>query len=159
MTTDEFCFEALKRQKWVAVLDKGYVYSAQAHRRVGGANTKGYQVATLHLDGARKQVKIHRIIWIAANGIPPVGMMIDHINGDKSDNRIENLRLADPILNSMNRRSYRREGNPAAKLNMNIANAIRGQYKSGGKSYKKLAKVFEVSPSLIAQVIRNELWF
>ncbi len=35
----------------------------------------------------------HRVIWEMFNGKIPEGKVIDHINGIKDDNRIENLRL------------------------------------------------------------------
>ena len=44
----------------------------------------------------------HRLAWFYVNGIWPSGQ-IDHINGDKSDNRIANLRDASPGENQRNR--------------------------------------------------------
>lgn len=44
----------------------------------------------------------HRIIWEAVVGKIPEGMQIDHINHDRSDNRIENLRVVTHIENGMN---------------------------------------------------------
>lgn len=44
-----------------------------------------------------------RIIWEMTNGPIPEGMEIDHINRDKSDDRIENLRLATKTQNQHNR--------------------------------------------------------
>lgn len=35
----------------------------------------------------------HRVVWEAFNGEIPQGMEIDHINTDRGDNRLENLRL------------------------------------------------------------------
>ncbi len=158
METDKFIERALEKEVWVVESKKGIVYSVQAHRYLGCLNTRGYKVATLHFEGERKQVKLHRVIWISVNGIPPLGMVIDHINGKKDDNRIANLRLADAILNSNNRRSYKGEQNPAAKITLRIVEKIRNDYKISTYSYKDLAKKYKVSPTLIAKIIRNEIW-
>jgi uncharacterized gene 3.8 protein len=47
--------------------------------------------------------RVHVQVWTEANGPVPKGMVIDHINGDKHDNRLENLRactVAQNIANS-----------------------------------------------------------
>lgn len=44
----------------------------------------------------------HRIIWESVMGRIPEGMQIDHINHNRSDNRMENLRLVTHIENGMN---------------------------------------------------------
>jgi hypothetical protein len=135
----------------------GEVNSKRWNKPLGCFNSKGYKVCTLHYNKVRIQAKIHRIVWIDSNGIIPKGYVIDHINGIKSDNRISNLRLADSILNSRNRRNYSGINNPSAKINYLIANNIRKEYKKI-KSYRKTAKLFNVSATLIAKIVRRELW-
>lgn len=44
----------------------------------------------------------HRIIYLMANGVDPGLNVVDHINGDKSDNCPSNLRIATSQQNSMN---------------------------------------------------------
>jgi hypothetical protein len=48
-----------------------------------------------------KQYKAHRLIWFYKYKEMPKNI-IDHINGLKSDNRIENLRDVDFLINSQN---------------------------------------------------------
>jgi hypothetical protein len=43
----------------------------------------------------------HRLAWLYVHGVWPDGLL-DHINRDKSDNRIANLRPADFSLNAQN---------------------------------------------------------
>jgi hypothetical protein len=54
----------------------------------------------------RKRFKAHRLAWFYVHGEWPAGL-IDHINNDPSDNRIENLRIADRAENGWNARRKR----------------------------------------------------
>ena len=52
-----------------------------------------------------KKYKVHRLIWLLFNNKDPKNL-IDHIDGNKLNNRIENLREADYTTNGMNRKSH-----------------------------------------------------
>ena len=51
----------------------------------------------------KKIYRIHRICWALFFGYDPLSMHIDHINQNRQDNRIKNLRLVTPLENQMNK--------------------------------------------------------
>jgi hypothetical protein len=64
--------------------------------QVAGCDTNGYRIVKLDCQG----IKAHRIIWKMHYGTEPKG--IDHINHQGTDNRLENLRIADQKINNRN---------------------------------------------------------
>lgn len=65
---------------------------------VGTVSPNGYRNLTLN----RKQYKAHHVVWYLAYGYWPT--QIDHINRNKDDNRLENLREVDCSLQQHNRK-------------------------------------------------------
>jgi len=71
---------------------------ARAGAEAGSPSSSGHiKIRYLH-----KYYLAHRIVFIMFNKNLPD--CIDHINGDPSDNRIENLRAATPSQNAMNKK-------------------------------------------------------
>jgi hypothetical protein len=68
----------------------------------GSDNGSGYLRATIW----GKDYKIHRLVWLYVYGCEPKHQ-IDHINHDRSDNRIKNLRSAKPCENMKNKSRYK----------------------------------------------------
>lgn len=159
MTPDEVAAGAIAASHVEVDPDAGIAWSTRggSRRQLGTANQKGYLVCTLHHERCRQQVKVHRLIWIASRGAIPSGYVIDHINRVKHDNRISNLRLADAVMNARNRRSYAGSENPSSRINRHVAESIRRDHRMIG-SYSKVAARHSVSRSLVAQIVRGELW-
>lgn len=54
----------------------------------------GYYLATKKTDGQRRE-RLHCYVWRINNGDIPEGFHVHHIDGDKSNNDVRNLRLID----------------------------------------------------------------
>ncbi len=79
---------------------------AKAGSEAGGLHTKGY----IRVGIRGNYYQAHRICWtIYHQEMLPTDAMLDHINGDRSDNRICNLRLVEEWMNSHNRYTQREE--------------------------------------------------
>lgn len=60
-----------------------------------GTVSNGYKLTSLNIDGESRSFKFSQIVAMAFLGHEPDGhtMVVDHINGNRSDDRVENLRI------------------------------------------------------------------
>lgn len=64
-----------------------------------GKSSSGYYHVSLQKNTRKTTIPVAKCVWTAFNGSIPKGMQINHLNENKSDNRLENLSLATPKEN------------------------------------------------------------
>ena len=102
----------------------------------------GYStVKLLHKDGYFKKFYLHRLVYMAFYG-DITGREVDHIDGDRSNSALSNLRLCNHATNCRNPRSLERykKANALSTGKFNREKMIAAQGKAG---YKKLVRTYK----------------
>lgn len=127
---------------------------------------KGYQFITLRIIEGRYidtvPRTVHYLAMLTFVGERPDGMHINHKNGIKTDNRVENLEYCTPAENSRHAADVlkrfsgitRRGG----KLTTEQVREIRQRYANGGETHNSLAKAFGVSKCSINEILQRRAW-
>lgn len=66
----------------------------------------GYPQVKLYKNGVSYSFHIHKVIYVAFNGEVPKGYEIDHIDGNKTNNKLENLRCVTHKENCSNPNTF-----------------------------------------------------
>lgn len=126
-------------------------------------NGAGYLTIDTRKDDVRTCPVIHRLVAKAFIPNPHRKPEVNHINGDKTDNRVENLEW---VTHSENIRHAFRTGlecnkgeqHPSHKLTSIDVQEIRKLLSSGKFTHREIASMFNVSRYAITDINRGRSW-
>jgi len=135
--------------------------------------TDGYCQVALSKHKSQQQYKIHRLVAQAFIPNPENKPCVNHLDGVKSNNCVDNLEWCtysenakhawDTGLRTLERSNIYKlhghgENNSNSKLTQHNVDNIRKEYASGAYSYIQLAIKYNVGKSSICRVIRKVNW-
>jgi hypothetical protein len=145
----------------------GCVFDRRAHQMAARIDRYGYVNVRLSLNGKQSWKKAHRLVCEAWHGPCPAGKECGHLDGEKANNRPENLAWITRSENELHKfdqgvrlrrqpkpfvgQSQPGERNPAAKLSNAQATEIRQRLLTG-ESCRSLGRAYGVSKDSIHRI-------
>lgn len=130
-------------------------------------NAYGYPRYTLSYEGEQRTIAAHRLLWEAFVGPIPRGLVINHKNGVKDDNRLDNLEVVTVAENT--RHGFRTLGrrpvinprpgskNGRAWLTESDIPPIRARI-AAGEPLALIAEEYGVNHATIWQISKGNTW-
>lgn len=145
---------------------EGNVYSMkfEKERKMNPfVNTQtGYHNLTLRSKGVRYNVSVHRLVATAFLPNPEDKPQVNHINGDKSDNRLVNLEWSTALENM--RHAFKNKliniggvNSPNAKLTEDEV-LLMYEMRDSGTTITKIADKFNMSTTQIWTIVNGKSW-
>lgn len=122
----------------------------------------GYIQRVISFNGKAKTYRLHAIILETFVGPCPSGMECRHIDGNRSNNRLENLCWSTHIENILDKKVHGTwqtgERHGMHKLTRTQVNEIRNLSKTKSINPYRISKMFGVSRTTIVRIINNKTW-
>jgi len=100
---------------------------------------------------------VHRLVAEAFIPNPNNYPQVNHLDGNKLNNNIDNLEWCTNSQNQIHARNIGLKHN-ICRINMEIANRIRELYKTGRYYQRELGIMFGITQMQISVIINNRMW-
>lgn len=123
----------------------------------------GYSRVTLSRGNKHKDGRVHRIVAETFLGNPPTIIhQVNHKNGIRNDNRVENLEWVTPRENvrhsfTLGREAASGENHPNSKLNWDLVTKIRSMFNDGVKQVD-ISAILGINRGTVNDVVRKRCW-
>lgn len=121
---------------------------------------RGYKFVVINACGRRKQIKVHRLVALAFVENPENKPTVNHKNGIKTDNRVENLEWMTFAENSRHSNNtlfcHQGERNGRSKLKFDDITQIKQLLKT--TTVANIAKMYGVSRMIIYRIKKGQSW-
>ena len=158
-------FKKIKNYPNYLISDQGRVYNYKYKRFLKPSkDTYGYFQVVLCKNGIVKTHRIHRLVALAFIPNPENKPTVNHIDGIKINNFVENLEWNTVKENTQHgydnglQKANKGSKHVNSKLTEEQVLEIRNLYKTGEISQRVLAKIFGVDNSLISYIINRKTW-
>jgi DNA-binding transcriptional regulator YiaG len=141
-------------QTVVSKILRGAAYKNTTHVLVPARRRDGYFFVTLAVDRKHFHKTLHSMVAAAFIGPRPKGYHVNHKDGDKTNNRADNLEYVTPSGNARHALTVLKK---AKKLTPNEVKEIRDAV-ANGTPRKQVAEQFGVSVHMVHAIWRKVSW-
>lgn len=141
----------------------GQIWSVRSGKFLKQEDVKGYKRVTLSMNGNIKRYQVHRLVAIHFVPNPSSKPCVNHIDGDKHNNYMENLEWCTHQENEMHSYSVLGKINNNRKLSGEAIsdiklNAIKGFGNARSGNIDEFASKYNVDRSTILNVLKNRYY-
>jgi hypothetical protein len=146
-------------EKYSIHIDGNVIRNSNGRRLKAGCSW-GYWAVTLCDMPILKRKQVHILLATAFIPNPENKTQINHKNGIKLDNRIENLEWCTPSENIQHAfdTGLKTPVAPMSKINFEIAEEIRRRFKAGEKTMTELGSIYGIHQSNVSRLINKNHW-
>ena len=150
----------------------GFIYSCKTNsgritdnfRKLKG-NVLNHYIQVILSYGKQRYVKtVHRLVYEAFNGVIPDGLQVNHLDGIKHNNSLDNLELTDAFGNMQHASRnglfacQKGSNNNHSKLKEMDVIGMRAAWETGLYTLNELAKLYDVHNHSVRRIVYRKTW-